>query len=43
MSNLEQIGLEVECLEGLDAVERGVGVLSLDLNIVLVLDKAFPR
>jgi hypothetical protein len=42
-SNLEKIRLEIESLERLDAVERGVGIFSLNLHIVFVLYQTFPE
>ena len=42
IDSLEQVGLEVELFEAFHRVERAVGVLALDLEVVLVLHQALP-
>ena len=42
IDTLEQVGLQVEFLEGLDRVEGTVGVPALDLQIILVLHETLP-
>ncbi len=42
-SCLEQIGLQVQRLEGLDAEERRVRVPPLDLDVIFVLDQSLPK